>query len=110
MSPQNPDPVVETIAVALAGLVQPDLTTYPPVQVWQTMNRLLTDPQYLDGLRSRIVELSGGMTRLEDADKNSFPFLSHEWGALYQKLIGLFTQRLVIVGNSTPQFMFVSGG
>lgn len=110
MSPQNPDPVFETIAAALADLAQPDLTAYPSVQVWQTMNGLLTDPQELDGLRTRIVELSGGMTRLEDADKDSFPFLSHEWGAVYQKLVGMFTQRLVIVGNSTPQFMFVSGG
>lgn len=107
MSRENSDPVIETIAVALAGMEQPDLTALPTADVWQTMNTLLTDPQKMDALRARIAEVSGGLTGFDEANKDDFLFLSHEWGALYKRLVGLFTERLVIVGNSTPQFLFV---
>jgi hypothetical protein len=64
-------------------------------------------PDWLGRLRVRIQELSDGTTKLEDADKDDFLYLSKEWGAVYQRLRGLFTQRLVIIGRSTPQFLFV---
>jgi hypothetical protein len=108
--PQD-DPVLEEAARALAELVEPDLSTFPETQVWAAMTTVLdsTDPSAggLGRLRARIHELSAAMTRLEDADKADFSYESKEWGAIYQRLVGLFTERLVIIGRSRPQFLFV---
>ena len=51
-------------------------------------------------------ELSGGTTKLGDAEKDDFRYLSREWGAVYQRLAGPATEQLVIIGSSTPQFLF----
>lgn len=107
MAPPTSDLLLETIARALAGLEQPDLSAFPAVDVSRTMESLLTEPDTLDRLRSRVSDLSGRSATLEDADKTDFAFLSKEFNARYLRLRGLFNERLVIVGNSTPQFMFV---
>jgi hypothetical protein len=105
------NPVYETIAQALAYLEQPDLSGFPEAQVREAVNEMFSQgelsPDWLGRLRVRIQELSDGTTKLEDADKDDFLYLSKEWGAVYQRLRGLFTQRLVIIGRSTPQFLFV---
>lgn len=105
------NPVPEAVAAALADLRQPDLSGLPEEQVRAAAAQMFGEqglrPEWLDWLRSRIVELSNGMTRLEDADSADFLYQSKEWGAVYQRLVGLFTDRLVIIGNSTPQFLFV---
>ncbi|WP_433279083.1 hypothetical protein ACQPZA_05920 [Pseudonocardia xinjiangensis] len=107
----DPDPVLESAARALAGLVQPDLTAFPEPRVWEAMTSVVGDGgQAGDGLgrlRARIHELSGAMTRLEDADMAEFGFRSKEFGAVYQRLVGLFTERLLIIGRGSPQFLFV---
>jgi hypothetical protein len=108
MAPPTSDLVLETIARALAGLEQPDLSGLPAIDVWKTMESLLTEPDVLDRLRSRVSNLSGGSATLEDADRTDFVFLSKEFNARYLRLRGLFRERLVIVGHSTPQFMFVA--
>lgn len=111
MSRPSADPVREVIAHALAELRQPDLSGFPDDQVERSLDEMFSvngiTPDWLDWLRTRIQQLSGGLTRLEDADKNSFRYLSKEWGAVYQRLVGLFAERLVIIGRSSPQFLFV---
>jgi hypothetical protein len=105
------NPVYESIARSLADLQQPDLSGFPEEQVREVTNEMFGESgiqsDCLDRLRDRIHELSHGMTRLEDADKDDFLFLSKEWGAVYQRLVGMFTERLVIIGRSKPQFLFV---
>jgi hypothetical protein len=105
------NPVYESIARALADLRQPDLSGFQDVQVREATEGMFTDsgirPDWLSWVRTRIQELSGGTTRLEDAERGDFQFLSKEWGVAYQRLVGLFTDRLVIIGRSTPQFLFV---
>lgn len=102
------DAVFETVAQALAGLKQPDLSGFDEVEVWNEMAQLLTPgSQELGRLRDRVAELSGGLTRLQDADPEEFAWRSKELGAVYQRLQGLFIDRLVIMGNSEPQFLFV---
>jgi hypothetical protein len=111
VSSWSDNPVYETIAQALAHLEQPDLSGFPEAQVREAVNEMFSkgelSPNWLDQLRIRIQELSHGMTKLEDANKDDFLYLSKEWGAVYQRLEGLFTKRFVIVGRSTPQFLFV---
>jgi hypothetical protein len=103
--------VLESAARALAGLVQPDLTAFPEPRVWEAMTSVVGDGgqsgEGLGRLRARIHELSGAMTRLEDADMREFGFRSKEFGAVYQRLVGLFTERLLIIGRGSPQFLFV---
>jgi hypothetical protein len=111
MSSPSADPVREVIAQALAELRQPDLSEFPDTQIEQSMDEMFgvngITPDWLDWLRDRIQQVSGGATRLEDADKDDFRYLSKEWGAVYQRLVGLLAERLVIIGRSTPQFLFV---
>jgi hypothetical protein len=111
VSSPSDNPVHESIARALADLQQPDLRAFSEAQVRQATNGMFTDsgivPGWLDWLRNRIQQLSGGMTRLEDADRDDFLYLSKEWGVAYQRLAGLFTERLVIIGRSNPQVLFV---
>jgi len=111
MSNPRDNPVREAIAQALAGLQEPDLSGFTEAQVREATDAMFDrsglTSESLDWLRKRIHELSGGMTKLEDANKNDFPFLSKEFGAVYQRLAGLFTDRLVIIGRSKPQFMLV---
>jgi hypothetical protein len=110
-SSPSDNPVHESIARALADLQQPDLSAFPEEQVREAMSGMFNGsgilPDWLDWLRNRIQELSDGMTRLEDADKDDFLYLSKEWGVAYQRLAGLFTERLVIIGRSGPQVVFV---
>ncbi len=105
------NPVPEAVAAALAHLRQPDLSGLPEEQVRAATAQMFGEqglrPEWLEWLRSRVVELSNGMTRLEDADSADFLYQSKEWGAVYQRLVGLFTDRLVIIGNSNPPFLFV---
>jgi hypothetical protein len=111
MSSPSADSVREVIAQALADLRQPDLSEFPDDQVERSMDEMFgvngISPDSLDLLRARIQQLSGGLTRLEDADKDNFRYLSKEWGAVYQRLVGLFAERLVIIGRASPQFLFV---
>jgi hypothetical protein len=107
VSTSSNDQVLEAIAESLGDLRQPDLSSFPEAQISEIMYELLTRPERLNRLRSRIQELSNGRTRLEDASKDNFKYLSKELGALYQRLVGKFTNQLVIIGNSTPQFLFV---
>jgi hypothetical protein len=65
------------------------------------------DTGYLAWLTRRVHEVSGGMTRLEDADPAEFPFRSKDFTATYHRLVGLFVQRLVIFERATPPFMIV---
>ena len=51
--------------------------------------------------------LSSGLTRLEDADPAVFQFRSKELGVLYQRLVGQFENRLLIIGDASPQFYFM---
>lgn len=111
MSSPGADPVREEIARALAELTEPDLSEFPDGQVERSLDEMFgvngITPDSLDWLRNRIQQLSGGQTRLEDADKDDFRYLSKEWGAAYQRLAGRFTERLVIIGRASPQFRFV---
>ena len=105
------DPVHEAIAAALARLRQPDLTGFPRDQVDAAVAAMFGDagvrPEWLAWLRGRIRELSNGVTRLEDADRANFRYLSKEWGVSYQRLVGPAGDRLVIIGRASPQFLFV---
>ena len=111
MAPPSDNPVYESIARALADLRQPDLSGFPEGQVREAIEGMFSErgvvSDWLGWLRVRIQELSGGLTRLEDADRDDFLFLSKEWAVAYQRLVGLFTDQLVIIGRSTPQFLFV---
>jgi len=104
-------PVPEAIATALASLRQPDLTHFSPEQIRQAMAAMFGEqglkPEWLAWLRSRVDELSGHTTELQDADRAEFPWLSKEWGAQYQRLAGQSGDQLVIIGNSAPPFLFV---
>jgi hypothetical protein len=103
--------VPEAIATALAGLRQPDLSQFSPEQIQQAMKEMFggqgLKPEWLAWLRARIDELSGHRTALMDADRAEFPWLSKEWGAVYQRLTGEMGDQLVIIGNSMPPFLFV---
>lgn len=111
MSSSSDDPVHEAMAQALADLQQPDLSGFTEAHVREAGNEMFDKnglkPEWLDWLQVRIQELSEGMIRLEDADKDDFLFHSKEWGAVYQRLVGPFGDQLVIIGNSIPQFLFV---
>ncbi|MEP7089390.1 MAG: hypothetical protein ABI776_04715 [Nocardioidaceae bacterium] len=102
--------VLDAIARSLAALRAPDLSGFDAMPVWRTMHELLTDPDAWKGLEDRVKAISSGTVRLEDADSAQFPFLTHELGARYVRLRGLFVEQLAVVGNSSPQFMFVPRG
>jgi hypothetical protein len=95
--------VLEAAAQALADLRQPDLTAYPDRDVRTTIDTLMATG--LEPLRARILEKSGGQVRLEDEPNlDKFMYQSKEWGARYQRLR---REQLVVVGRSTPPFLFV---
>jgi hypothetical protein len=105
------DPVREVIAQALAALREPDFSEFPDDRVERSLDEMFSmngiTQDSLHWLRDRIQHLSGGLTRLEDADKDNFRYLSKEWGAVYQRLVRLSAEQLVIIGRSSPQFLFV---
>ena len=105
-------PVPDAIVADLAGLTEPDLSGFPPEQVRQATNAMFGPdglrPEWLDWIRRGIRDRSGDQVSLCDADRDEFAWLSKEWGAGYQRLVGPGTDQLVIVGNTTPPFQFVA--
>jgi hypothetical protein len=59
------------------------------------------------GLTQSVRAISGVATPVAASRATRFRYLSKEWGAVYQRLVGLFAERLVIIGRSSPQFLFV---
>ena len=105
-------PVPAAIVADLAGLTEPDLTGFTPDEVRQAMGAMFGPdglrPEWLDWIRRGIADRSGHRVSLADADRSEFAWLSKEWGAGYQRLIGPNTDQLVLIGNTAPPFQFVA--
>jgi hypothetical protein len=108
------EPIHEQAAVALAALREPDLSAFGAERVALVMSRVFTQhgprPDWLAALRSRIQELSFGMTSLQDADPSTFPFRVKNPATAYQRLVGLFRTELLIIGPFSRPFQFISVG
>ena len=106
--------VFESAAKSLAALKQPDFAGFSAAEVDAAMRTVFTargpDPDWLAQLKSRIQELSFGLTRLEDASPDEFPSRIKSFGTTYHRLIGLFGRtQLLIIGPFQPPFQFVNG-
>ena len=105
--------VFESAAKSLAALKQPDFAGFSAAEVDAAMRTVFTargpDPDWLAQLKSRIQELSFGLTRLEDASPDAVPSRIKSFGTSYHRLIGLFRTQLLIIGPFQPPFQFVNG-
>jgi hypothetical protein len=111
MAVEQAGPVADAIVADLARAREPDLTGFTPEQVRQALRAMFGPdglrPDWLDWIRRGIADRSGHRVSLADADRSEFAWLSKEWGAGYQRLVGPGTDQLVLVGNTTPPFQFV---
>lgn len=112
MPPIEDDEVQGTIVRALAKLTEPNLKDYfSPAEIELSLRNCFSqdgiNPQWLNWLRENVFQVSGGMTRLEDADAAEFEYRSKDWVATYYRIVGLFSERLVIIQPSSPQVLFV---
>jgi hypothetical protein len=107
------NPVFESAAQSLAALKQPDFASFSATEVDEAIRTVITarglDPNWLIQLKSRVLELSFGLTRLEDASPEEFPVRVKSFGTSYYRLIGLFRTQLLIIGPFQPPFQFVNG-
>ena len=107
------NPVFESAAKSLAALKQPDFAGFSAAEVGAAMRTVFTargpDHDWLNDLKTRIQELSFGLTQLEDASPDAVPSRVKSFGTTYHRLIGLFRTQLVIIGPFQPPFQFVNG-
>ena len=104
--------VHETVAAALAALVEPDLDGFAPPEIEAAFTEMygsgpLLRPAYRDWLYQRVRELSFGMTRPAEAEPDESSFRSKDFTASYHRLTGLFSDRIAIVARSRPHVMVV---
>lgn len=111
--PPFDNPVFESAAKSLAALKQPDFSGFSADEVDAAMETVFTasglDPYWLAQLKSRIQELSLGLTQLEDASPEGFPFRVKSFGTSYHRLKGLFRSQLLVIGPFKPQIQFMNG-
>lgn len=98
-------------SAALAQMAEPDLSAFSKPDVDMAMGRAFSQfgprPEWLAAIRSLIHTISGGATRLEDADPSEFPFRIKDPATAYQRLIGDTGTQLLVMGPFQPPFQFM---
>ncbi|MEU0476814.1 hypothetical protein ACFW5S_32765 [Streptomyces olivaceus] len=103
--------IYDKAAAALAALREPDLAEFSDAEVDAAMDRAFTPvgprQEWLDGFRRRVLDAGDGLTRLEDADPDDFPYLEKSMAVAYQRLRGPSGRsRLLVMGPFQPPFRF----
>lgn len=110
--PAFDNPIFEHAAKSLAAMRQPDFAGFSAAEVDAAMIRVFTfngpDPAWLAQMKARIQELSSGLTQLEDANPEEFPYRVKTPGASYHRLLDRFRIQLMIISPSQPPFLFVN--
>jgi hypothetical protein len=98
-------------AAALAHMAEPDLSDFskPDVDIAmaRAFNQFGPHAEWLAAFRSLVQTMSGGVTRLEDADPSEFPYRIKDPATAYQRLVGETGTQLLVMGPFQPPFQFM---
>lgn len=111
-APMSTGLVLDEIAMSLAVLKVPDLTDIPAPLRLQALRRLQdggnAGAMTRESLKSKVAVFSRGMTTLADTDTAAVSPRRKEWNTVYFELIGLFSSRIVAIGQAAPQVEFLT--